>query len=392
MSSSTPGSGCSRSALTSRSKLVLLDEPSMRLAPVPIQQIIAIIAQISQQGTTILLVEPNAHRQTGWACSKPVEISGPATAPGRLSRLVREDVAGMLKITRAAVGIAGAAVLTLSMVAACGDSNTGGNGTTVPSTVVDQALAAKVPASIKAAGKITIGSDATYAPSEFLDTDGKTVIGFDVDLFNAVAAKLGLKTDWQPSSFDSIVSGVGTGKYDIGVSSFTVNADRLKEVTMVTYFNAGTQWAAAPGNTIDPNNACGKKIAVQTATVQDDDITAKSKACTAAGKAAITIDHYQAQSDATNAVISGKDDAMLADSPVIAYAVKKTEGQLVTVGAIYDSAPYGYALPKDQTEFGQAIADAVKALIADGTYKSVLDKWGVTGGSITDPTVNPNLS
>ena len=302
----------------------------------------------------------------------------------------------MLWITRTAVGVAGAVVLTLSL-AACGggsgDSNTGGSGASAaPSTAVDEALAAKVPASIKSAGKITIGSDATYAPSEFLDTDGKTIIGFDVDLFNAVAAKLGLKTDWQPSSFDSIVSGVETGKYNIGVSSFTVNPDRLKEATMITYFNAGTQWAAKPGTTMDPNDACGKKIAVQTATVQDGDITAKSKACTTAGKAAITIDHYQEQSDATNAVISGKDDAMLADSPVIAYAVKKTNGQLVTVGEIYDSAPYGYVLPKDQTEFGQAIADAVKALIVDGTYKSVLDKWGVSGGSITDPTVNPTLA
>lgn len=301
----------------------------------------------------------------------------------------------MLRITRAVVGVAGAAVLALSMASCSSDSDddtTGGGGaSTAPSSAVDAALAAKVPAAIKSAGKIIIGSDATYAPSEFLDTDGKTVIGFDVDLFNAVAAKLGLQTEWQPSAFDSIISGVGTGKYHIGVSSFTVNTERMKEVNMITYFNAGTQWAAKPGATIDPNDACGKKIAVQTGTVQDEDITAKSKACTDAGKAAITIDHYQAQSDATNAVISGKDEAMLADSPVIAYAVKQTNGQLATVGEIYDSAPYGYVLPKDQTEFAQAIADAVTALIADGTYKSVLDTWGVGGGAISDPTVNPTL-
>jgi polar amino acid transport system substrate-binding protein len=254
---------------------------------------------------------------------------------------------------------------------------------------VDAALAAKVPADIKSAGKLLIGTDSTYAPSEFLDSDGKTVIGFDVDLFNAVAGKLGLKTEWQSATFDSIIPGVGTGKYNVGVSSFTVNAEREKQVTMVSYFNAGTQWAAKTGTTINPDDACGKKIAVQTATVQVEDLTARSKKCTGAGKPKITIDQYQKQSDATNAVVTGKDAAMLADSPVCAYAVKQTNGQLALAGDIYDSAPYGYVLPKDQTDFGDAIAQAIKALIADGSYKTVLAKWGVDAGAIDTPAVNP---
>jgi polar amino acid transport system substrate-binding protein len=80
---------------------------------------------------------------------------------------------------------------------------------------------------------------------------------------------------------------------------------------------------------------------------------------------------------------------MLADSPVSAYAVDQTNGQLELLGDIYDSAPYGYVVAKDQTDFAQAIADAVKSLIDDGTYETVLKKWGVEGGAIDDPTVNP---
>jgi polar amino acid transport system substrate-binding protein len=160
----------------------------------------------------------------------------------------------------------------------------------------------------------------------------------------------------------------------------------LKQVNMVSYFSAGTQWAAKTGATIDPDNACGKKVAVQATTVQVDDITARSKKC---GSNKITIDQYQKQSDATNAVVTGKDDAMLADSPVCAYAVKQTNGQLALAGDIYDSAPYGYVLPKDQTDFADAIAGSVQALIADGTYKSILSKWGVDAGAITTPAVNP---
>jgi polar amino acid transport system substrate-binding protein len=292
---------------------------------------------------------------------------------------------------RTAFGLLAAVVLALPL-AACGGGGTTGSPSTgaAPSNVVDSALAAKVPASIRSAGTIMIGTDSTYAPSEFLDTDGKTVIGFDVDLFNAVAARLGLKTDWRSAKFDDIIPGVTSSKYNIGVSSFTINAERMQKVTMVSYFNAGTQWAAKSGASVDPDNACGKKVAVQTGTVQADDLTKRSKTCTQNGKPAITVDQYQAQSDATSAVVSGKDDAMLADSPVCAYAVKQTNGQLALAGQIYDSAPYGYVLPKDQTDFGDAIASVVKALINDGSYRKILDKWGVTGGAITNPAVNPS--
>jgi polar amino acid transport system substrate-binding protein len=301
----------------------------------------------------------------------------------------------MFRTPRTVLGLAVAATLTVSM-AACGSESGGGSGSgsggaPAPSSSVDAALAAKVPADIKSAGKLVIGTDSTYAPNEFLDTDGKTVIGFDVDLFNAVAGKFGLTTQWQSATFDSIIPGVNTGKYGAGVSSFTINATRLKQINMVSYFSAGTQWAAKKGAAVDPANACGKKVAVQTSTVQADDLTARSKKCTDAGKPKITIDQYQKQSDATNAVVTGKDEAMLADSPVIAYAVKQTNGQLELAGDIYDSAPYGYVIAKDQADFADAVKQAVQALITDGTYKTIATKWGVEAGAITTPEVNPKV-
>jgi polar amino acid transport system substrate-binding protein len=287
-------------------------------------------------------------------------------------------------------------VLAVALVAAgCGedgDTGTGSTGTTTATPAVDDALAAKVPDAIKSDGKVLIGTDASYAPNEFLDTDGKTVIGFDVDLFNAVAAKLGLKTEWQSATFDAIIPGVQSGKYEMGISSFTINDERKQQVNMISYFSAGTQWGTKAGNPsgTQPDNACGKKVAVQTNTVQDtEDLPKRQEACKSGGKPAITVDRYQRQDQATAAVVSGKDDAMLADSPVIAYAVKQTNGQLELLGDIYDSAPYGYVVKKDQTEFGQAIADAVKALITDGTYKTILTKWGVEAGAIDTPAVNP---
>ncbi len=297
---------------------------------------------------------------------------------------------------RRSTAVVGLALAALTL-AACGSDDDAGTQTDAGeegTSQVDQALADLVPDEISEDGTITIGTDPTYAPNEFLDTDGSTVIGFDVDLFNAVAAKLGLDTEWVASDFSDIIPGVGSAKYEIGVSSFTINAERLETVDMVSYFSAGTQWAVKSGNPsgVEPDAACGKKVAVQTGTVQEtDDLPVRNQACTGAGQPEITIEPYQAQDQATAAVVSGKDDAVLADSPVMAYAVQQTNGQLELLGEIYDAAPYGYVIEKDQGDFGQAIADALAALIEDGTYAEILDEYGVGDGAIDDPQVNPSV-
>jgi polar amino acid transport system substrate-binding protein len=256
----------------------------------------------------------------------------------------------------------------------------------------DPKLVAEVPSALAKSGTLHIGTDTSYAPSEFLDTDGKTAMGFDIDLFKAVGAELGLKTDFVSAPFDNIIPGVLSGRYDVGVSSFTINADRLKKATMVSYFTAGMQWATKSGNPagVTLDDPCGKHIAVQTATTEADDLTARSKKCTDAGKSAITIDQFQNQDEATAAAVSGKDDAMSADSPVIAYAVKQAGGRLAALGDAYGTAPYGYVLKLDAAkDLAKAISDAVNELMANGQYQQILDHWGVGAGAISKSEVNP---
>lgn len=304
-----------------------------------------------------------------------------------------------MKLRRTAAGVV-ATVATLSLAACGSGTQTSTAPTTSPSpgstaasgtASADSALAALVPQKVAADGVITVGTDSTYAPSEFLDTDGKTIIGFDVDLFDAVAGKLGLQAKFQTANFGDIITGVTSGKYEMGVSSFTINAERLRQVAMVSYFNAGTSWATKKGNPagVSIDNACGKRVALQRDTVQVEDITARSKTCTTAGKPAIQIDQYAGQDQATASVVSGKDDAMLADSPVVAYAVKQTNGQLELLGDVYNAAPYGYVIPKNEPALADAVAKAVNALIADGTYQQILEKWGVQTGAISKAEVNP---
>jgi polar amino acid transport system substrate-binding protein len=290
---------------------------------------------------------------------------------------------------RAMAGLVGSLALALILaMAACGDDDDGSEpGGETPSP--DAGLADLVPEEISADGTIMVGVDATYPPNETLDADGETVIGWDVDLFDAVAGKFGLTAEYVPATFGNIIPGVQSGQYEVGVSSFTINEERLAEVNMVSYFNAGTQWAAATGSGVDPDNACGLRVAVQRDTVQVDDVTARSEACVDAGESEITIEQFQSQEQATASVATGQNDAMLADSPICAYAVEQIGGDLELVGDIYDAAPYGYVVAQEQTEFADALQQALAAVIEDGSYESILAEWGVEGGAITDPAVNP---
>lgn len=293
------------------------------------------------------------------------------------------------------LGVFVAATALALSAAACGSGSDDGKTTSTsasPSSSVDPSLKAMVPADVAADGKIAVGSDATYAPNEFMDTDGKTVIGMDVEVFTAVAAKLGLTAAFVNAPFDSIITGVGSGKYEVGVSSFTITSDREKQANMISYFNAPTQWATKKGNpdAVDIDAPCGKKIAVQKATVQVTDIEERSAACKKAGKPEVTIDQYQGQDAATASVVSNKDQAMLADLPISAYAVQQTGGALEILGEPYGDGPYGFVTAKDDTELANAIAAATKAIIADGTYTAIMKKWGDEKGAITADQVKVN--
>lgn len=294
------------------------------------------------------------------------------------------------------LSVVGAAAMALTL-SACGSDSDGQDPAAgedeAPTTTaeVDDELASMVPADIREAGTLVVGTDASYAPNEFFDEDGSTIIGMDVDLFDAVAAKLGLETEWQNGSFDSLINGVDGGKYDVAVSSFTINDERKQEVNMISYFNAGTQWAVAAGNPedVDIEAPCGLTVAVQTGTVQEtDDLPARQETCEAEGNP-MTIQSYEGQDEATAALVTGKAQVMLADSPVVAYAVEQAEGEIELLGDVYDAAPYGYVVPKDDTELAEAIRAALEAIEEDGTYTAVLEEWGQEAGGIDDFAVNP---
>ena len=253
----------------------------------------------------------------------------------------------------------------------------------------DDAIAKMLPDYVTKDGKLTIGMDTSYAPAEFLAADGKTPVGFDVDIVKALAKTFGLEADPQTSNFDSIIPSIGS-KYDIGVSSFTVTKERLEAVDFVSHFNAGSAWAVKKGNPnkVDTSDLCGKKVAVQTATMQETAANKMAKQCKADGKAEMDVISSKLQTDVTTNVVTGKADVFYADSPVAGYAIAQTDGELETLGKTEGIAPEGIVVKKGDQQMDEALQKALQKLIDDGTYMKILKYWGVQDGAISKPEIN----
>jgi polar amino acid transport system substrate-binding protein len=136
---------------------------------------------------------------------------------------------------------------------------------------------------------------------------------------------------------------------------------------------------------------CGHKVAVERGTTQAADATAQSAKCRKAGKAGVTVLVFPDQNAANLALSSGRGQVGMADSPVAAYIVKKSNGKFKLSGKSYGTAPYGIAIPK-ANGMAKPILGALKLLMSNGTYKAILTKWGIAGGAIANPKINGAIS
>jgi polar amino acid transport system substrate-binding protein len=285
------------------------------------------------------------------------------------------------------------AVLLFSALAAagCGSGTASSPGAASSASPLGQvaSIAAQVPAAVRATGTLTVAADATYAPNEFIGPDGHTVVGLDPDLAAALGQVLGLKVKMINATFDAIIPGLISGKYDLGMSSFTDTRERQKVVDFVTYFVAGTSFYVKASGGPDVTSlagVCGHRVAVEKGTTQQADVQAREPACTSAGKP-VTLQIFNDQNAVNLALSSGRADLAMADSPVAAYQVKQSGGTFRLSGRPYGSAPYGIAIPKGNG-MAKPLLAALKRLMADGSYTKILDKWGVQSGAIASPAIN----
>jgi polar amino acid transport system substrate-binding protein len=255
----------------------------------------------------------------------------------------------------------------------------------------DKTLAASVPQAIRSKRTLNVATDATYPPNEFIDKDGKTIVGLDADLARDLGTILGLKLQLHNTPFDGIIPGLAAKKYDLGMSSFYITEERKKVVDMVSYMASPTTlFAASDGgaNIASLADLCGKTVAVQKATTYADDANAQSKKCKAAGKPGVKVSVFIDQNGANLAIKSGRADVGINDAGVAGYLVKQTNGQFKTLGKSYHPQLIGLAVPRGNG-LAKPLSDAFNKLMKSGAYAAALERWGSKELGVQSSSVNP---
>lgn len=297
-----------------------------------------------------------------------------------------------------------ALVVVVAMIAAaCGGSSSSSSSSAdtsaassaadtgaIPAVTKDDTIAAMVPADVASKGSLTVATDATYPPAELFAEDGQTIEGMDIDLGTAIGQVMGVQWNFVNAGFDTIIPGIQSKKYDVGMSAFTDTKDREKVLDFITYFTAGTSFmtAAEGGPVINSiEDVCGLKVAYEKGSTSAQAAIDQGKKCVAAGKDDVTALAFPDQNAVNLAVASKQADFAMADTPTLEWIAQQSDGKLAVAGTSFDDAPYGIAVPKDGG-LAEPILESIKKLMADGTYAAILKKWGVESGAITDPGIN----
>lgn len=283
-----------------------------------------------------------------------------------------------------AAAVAGA---LLFIVGACSSSGStpapSAAASAAPAPPAASAAAIVVPDNIKAAGKLVWCVDVSYPPEEFYAADGTTAQGSDVDIATEIGKRLGVTTEIDNTGFDGIIPALTAKKCDLIISGMNDTPERAKQVDFVDYLKVGQGIlvpAGNPKNIKTLENLSGKTVAVQLGTTNKDALDAENVTLKAANKPLIEIQTFQQDTDAFQQLALGRVDAFSTDSPVVAFYNAKPEnaGKFEVAGTPIAPIPIGIAVRKEDTALKAAVTAAIDAMYADGTIKSIVDKWGMT--------------
>jgi polar amino acid transport system substrate-binding protein len=274
------------------------------------------------------------------------------------------------------IALAGALTFLLALIAAgCG----GGSSKNSAATTTSGAPASITPpSSIKSAGTLVFCSDITYPPEESYKAGTTTPEGSDIDIGNYIAGKMGVKARFDNTGFDGIIAALLAKKCDAIISGMNDTPERRKQVAFVDYLKVGQSFMVKSGNPEHITGLAtlaGKAASVETGTTNKDYLDAQSKKLKAQGKKAIKVVTFPKDTDAANALKTGKVDAYFGDAPVAAYYIEKDPSSFSIGGTPVNPIPIGIAILKSDTELQAAVKQGVAAMYADGTMDKILMKW-----------------
>jgi polar amino acid transport system substrate-binding protein len=274
-----------------------------------------------------------------------------------------------------------AAILAVPVLAsACGAAGNGSGQGASPSIGERPALFSTLPADIQQAGVIRNGADFTYPPLEFVEADGKTYTGVDYDLAQAVGEKLGVRVEHANGAFGTLIPQLQSKRLDMVFSFATVTDERKQAVDFIEYSQSGTAMMVRAGNPEGVKtiaDLCGKGVGLQSGAVQVPIAQKASDDCVAAGKPPIDIKQLGKDSEVQMLLRNNRIAVDLLDAPVAAYSAAQTDEFEVVPNERYEVRPHGVMVLRGNDALAEAIKAAIDALMADGTYKKILDKYHV---------------
>jgi polar amino acid transport system substrate-binding protein len=236
---------------------------------------------------------------------------------------------------------------------------------------------------------VKVGSDVPYPPWEMFVGETTQITGFDYDLAQAMGAKLGAKVDFVTMKFDSLLIGLAAGNIDVIMSSMYDDLTRQKQADFVDYAKDGTALLVAKGN---PEKIAGwldlsgKAVGAEKGTTQAAALAALNVYLKGQGKAEVTINEFPDQPAAILAIKSGNVVADLTDASTGAYVAQTTDNgsslELVVdpnppAGLGFELKIDGIAVGKSNSGLRDAIQKALQSLMDDGTYKTIIDHYGL---------------
>jgi len=257
---------------------------------------------------------------------------------------------------------------------------------------VNAAQAQALPERIKAAGKIVIAQTPNYPPLEYKDPQTNELTGFDIDLGNAIGKELGVKIDWQEVSFEQMASALQTGRVDVIMSGMSDTPERQEIMDFADYLTSGAQFFIQnkrEGEFKTLTDFCGKTIGASRRTSFPAEVAAWSEEnCVKAGKPAIKFIGTEGSADARTQLRQARIDAAVQGSETLPYIMKLEPDTYKVIGEPITAQYQGIAFPKKETQLRDAVAGALKRLVADGTYTKIVEKYGMQSSAIKAIAVN----
>jgi polar amino acid transport system substrate-binding protein len=233
------------------------------------------------------------------------------------------------------------------------------------------------------AGKLTWGVSVTFPPFEFQE-NGKPA-GFDVDFVNAVAKKMDLQPNLTSIEFKGLIPALLGKRIDMIVSGMYINPQRLEVANMVPYLLVGNQIVVKNGNPkhIDGKaSLCGLNVAAPVGTLFEASAKQVSADCKAAGKPEINLLSLPGTTNCALALTQDRADGIIVSTATVAALMNESPGTYAAGGAPFDTdTKVGIAVRKDAPALKAGLEKAVQAIVADGTYASLLKKWNLPQAS-----------